>query len=440
MMKGKKMKILGIKQSTLLALLYCATTSVSAFAPTNFFVPYDVNLQFPYPPRDTKAPLRIGANIEWGDTENGYDWNAHKKSILQLHDDTQSTIAMLLVPTKDVDAKIGTLLEDLTNALPGQPLDDGVRGHIRLAGDFQQIDLTPHVHYSLPLDMFKGKIGVGLYLPVRYTEVYDITKSDITEETYAVDYEVKKQLTTVIDSKIKALGGPDLGSWSRTGLGDLVLMFDWYNCYTQTERDSLKDVYLHAKVGLTFPTGEEKDEDKAFSVALGNDGAWGIPFGIGLDLYFKQKIAFGIDAEFLVLFDQSKTRRLKTEQHQTEFFLLNKGNATKDYGLTWKFNAYLQAFRFLDGLSLKFDYEYFKHDDDKLTPKSDDFSASIVNSATSLKEYNSHNLIFQLNYDFFQACLTRSYKPQLSLFYKLPVGGKNVINAQTVGGQLAISF
>jgi len=434
------MKIHSIKQLTLVAFLSCAATNVSAFAPTNFFVPYDVNLQLPCPPKDTRAPFRIGANIEWGDTQDGYNWDGHKRNILQLHDDTQSTIAMLLKPTPEIDAKIGTVLEDLTAAYPGQPLDDGVRGHIRLVGDFQQFDVTPHVRYTLPVNLFKGNLAVGLYMPVRYAEVYDVGKEDLTESIYAVDYEVQKQLTHDIDTNIKEFGGPDLGSWSKTGLGDLVLMFDWYNCYTQTERDSLKDVYLHAKAGLTFPTAEEKDEDKAFSVALGNDGAWGIPFGIGLDLYFKQKIAFGIDAEFLVLFDQSKTRRMKTEAYQTEFFLLNKGKATKDYGLTWKFNAYLQAFRFLDGLSLKFDYEYLKHDDDKLTPKSDDFSAAIVNTATSLKEYNSHNLIFQLNYDFFEACLTRSYKPQLSLYYKLPVGGKNIISSQTVGGQIAVSF
>ena len=109
-----------------------------------------------------------------------------------------------------------------------------------------------------------------------------------------------------------------------------------------------------------------------------------------------------------------------------------------DHGFLWKFYLYLQGFHFYKGLSLKTAYEYLKKDSDSLSPKSDEFNAGVVNSARWLDEYFSHHVIFSLNYDFFKEC--KHFKPQLSLFYKLPVGGKGIIAPDTFGGQIAVSF
>jgi len=145
----------------------------------------------------------------------------------------------------------------------------------------------------------------------------------------------------------------------------------------------------------------------------------------------------GLDAQFEVVLDDSKDRRMKTHPYQTEFLLLNKGRSTKEHGLTWKFYLYAQAFQFWRGLSLKAAYEYIKHDNDRLSPKTDDFNANIANTARSLEEWYTHNLIFSLNYDFFKC---KRIKPQLSLFYKLPLTGKRVVMPQTLGGQLTLNF
>ena len=89
-------------------------------------------------------------------------------------------------------------------------------------------------------------------------------------------------------------------------------------------------------------------------------------------------------------------------------------------------------------MSAKAAYEYIKKDSDSLSPKSDDFNSGVANAARWLDEFNSHHVIFSLNYDFFKEF--KSFKPQLSLFYKVPVGGKGVIAPNTWGGQLAVSF
>jgi len=138
--------------------------------------------------------------------------------------------------------------------------------------------------------------------------------------------------------------------------------------------------------------------------------------------------------------DETRVRRLKTDVNQTDFLILNKGSATKSVGTAYKFNLFLQFERFFKGLSAKVAYQFFKHDDDKLTADSNDFSYNIINSAQSLKEWNFQNFVFQLNYDFFLECKDSWFKPQLSFFYKLPVTGKRVINPHTFGGQIALNF
>ena len=86
-------------------------------------------------------------------------------------------------------------------------------------------------------------------------------------------------------------------------------------------------------------------------------------------------------------------------------------------------------------------YQFLKHDEDRLYPKSYDFDYSIVNSAESMKEWSAHNFVFQLAYDPFGTGLKKSkIKPHISIFYKMPITGKRVITAHTFGGQIACSF
>jgi hypothetical protein len=435
---------------TLLAACGVLTVSsmLCAFAPTNFFLPFDPALRLP--PAPHRDPFRIGVNAEYGDTKHCRNWDGNKRDLLQVNNDTEAVIPMFEEPVsiEDVDAFLAVKTKlhlaggcSRTGGTTGCGMfDDGVAGHLRLHGKFEQIDVTPHVRYVLPLKLFPGDLALSAYLPIRHAHVHGIDEHDLTKNVLDWDQELHT-VTDDIKNFIKHYGNLSWNDWSATDLGDLVVLLEWGKDFPQ-KKDDLKNVDLHAFIGVSCPTGREKDENKAFSLALSNnDGAWSMPMSIGIDLDFKQHIALGAEANFEVLFDHTRTRRLKTEIHQTEFLLLNTGRATKDHGLTWKFYLYLQAYRFWRGLSLKAAYEYTKHDSDHLTPKSDNFSSSIINSAHSLGEWFRHEFIFTLNYDFFaKECRKCVIKPQLSLFYKLPVSGKKIIMPQTFGGQLAINF
>lgn len=439
-----------LKTLRLVPIALIIGSMLGAFAPTDFFAPFDPALRLP--PAPHRDPLRLGINVEYGDTSRSRNWEGDRRDLLQVNDDTESALAMFegnQVTVNNIDdfLDIKTQLHlsggcSRSGGTTGcRVFDDGAAGHLKLSGKFEQLDVTPHVRYVLPLKLFPGDLALSAHLPIRHAKVHKIHWEDWTETSLDWDLNIHELVTDNIKTFVKTYGDLDWNDWSATDVGDLVFLLDWGKDFPQ-KKDDLKNVDLHAYIGVSCPTGREKDEDKAFSVALSNnDGAWSMPLGIGIDLDFKQHIALGAEADFEVLFDHTRNRRLKTDVHQTEFLLLNKGRATKDHGLTWKFYLYLQGYRFWRGLSLKAAYEYTKHDSDNLTPKSDNFSSPVINTAHSLGEWFLHEFIFSLNYDFFaKECKKCVVKPQLSLFYKIPVSGKKIIMPQTIGGQFAISF
>jgi hypothetical protein len=426
---------MNITKLTKLCLLAGAIPACGlAFAPTNFYPPYDPAILFPE--MHKKDPLRIGFNTEYGATKTGRNWDGKKRNVLQLHDDTQSALAMLRDPATPAMQTAVTQWE-LANF--GRRIDEaGTRGRLSFTGKFEQWDISPLMRYQFPVDL-PGKLAINASLPVRYARLYNTNLTDLTPSRDADDITVQTYLSnpTALKAVAQQLGGFTIGNWSKTGLGDLAVWLDWNKDFPQ-EKEALESVTLSALLGVTCPTGEKRDVNQAFSVPFGEDGAWGMPVSIGLDLDFKYHIRLGLEAEFYVVFDNTSTRRMMTFDDQTEFLLLEKGRASCDHGLEWKFFLYLQGYRFWKGLSLRFAYEYIKHDNDTLTPKSEYFSTTIVNTANELREWNEHQLIFSLNYDFVDS--TWGIKPQFSVFYKLPVYGKNILNPETVGGQFALNF
>jgi len=404
-----------------------------SFASTNFYRPYDINFKT----ADVRGKdWKVGVNFEHGSTSNGRDLSENKANILRLANSTESSIAMLTNFPKDSDP--WKILNDLPFKFSATT-DDGVRGHFKFSGDFEETDFTIWGRYRLPLPSLPGKFDFYAYVPFKDIKISNVKKEDQTVSVVTADFYVQDNITKKLDELVKTYGNLDLGNWSCLGISDLAFILNWFDDFKQ-DKEYLKNVRLHAHVGLTIPTGKEKDEDKAFSMPLGNDGAWGIPIGLGIDLGFINTLKSGLELEILTLLDETRTRRLKTHEKQTDFLFLQKGRATKSFGLMWKFNLYLQSFHFYRGLSAKAAYQFIKHDDDRVTAKSDDFIYSIINSAQSLKEWTSHNLILQLNYDFFKEAKNFAVKPQLCLFYKIPLTGRQVINPYTFGAQISCIF
>ncbi len=427
------MKLKKILQG-ILASYMISSSVLCVFAPSNTFPPYDPNVRLPKCPN---MRIHLGATAEYGQSNSARDCGGDKHNVLSIYDEFQDAAAMFKNPSANIKDAVTTEYNNMYAAFGGQL----VTAPISFEGEYRELDLTLFGKYTIK-NFIDGDLDLSVHLPVRWRKIENIQFKDLSKDFLPmVPYYYQQNYTKnfdVFNAKMKELGNIDFGECDKSGIGDLVIMLEWLRSFKQN-KEALKNVDIFVRLGLSCPTAENRDLDKVFSLSLGNDGAWGMPIGFGLGLDFSNKIRAGGDVDFFILFDETKERRLKTSSDQTEFLLLNKGRATLDSGLTWKFNIFLQAYRFYKGLSLKMDYEYIKHDDDTLYEKTDTFDRTIINSANSLKEWNTHNLIFQVNFDFFmwQSVLTR---PQLSLFYKYPIAGKNIINMDTFGGQLGFNF
>jgi hypothetical protein len=420
-----------------LAVLLLANTSLQAFAPHNFFKPYNYNLRY-QDGMKKENPLSFGLNFEVGSSRTGKNADSATRNILALHEDTQSFIPALINAQSPAVTTFAAVLYAAGRGLD----DDGTRGHVALNGHFEMIDATLRGRYVLPLSMINGKLAISAAMPIRSVKVSGVTAQDKTANIFPADTAIRPftQSFASIAAKLKDLGNVDWSDFSSRGVGDLVIMLDWMNNYQQ-QKDGLENVQLIAKIGVSLPTAPERDEDKVFSISRGNDGAWSVPFGLGLNLDFQYNIRLGLEAEFEIMFDHSREFRMKTAPGQTQFMLLNKGRATIDHGFNWHFNLMAQAYRFWRGCSLGVTYEYAKHDDDRLTPHDNSFDVTMANSASWLREYNMHHFIFKASWDgSCYTCPLRRFTPHASIFYKMPIDGRNVILTHSFGGQLGVSF
>lgn len=433
-------------------------STASAFAPANFFRPEDRTLRLPFAP---KTGIKFGVSAEYGSRSTGINWDGKRRNVLQMHDDQQ--VAVWMVKDRKGDVATNADLQDVYNLsmapFPGPDLnnpdsypyvagvgyEDGTRGRQVLTGKFQEFDMT--LMAGVKILKTHGRLALNLYAPVKHAHIGGVCIADLTPAQNARlgvagqnDDFVRDNITANLKQNVMTWGNLDLSDWRKSGWGDLLVQLDWMNRYTMEMKHFLKAMTVGLRAGVSCPTGVKKDVDQAFSMAFGNDDAWAFPLGATMELDVWTKVKLGCNVDWLGVHDKKRMRRLKTDTHQTEFLLLNKGFATRHYGITWNLEPYVQLFHLYKGLSLRAAYQYVTHDKDELTvPVDSEFDNGIINTAHSLQPWRVHNMIFNLNYDM-PLRKDTIYNVQCGLFYKLPFKGRGIIDAHTVGGQFAVNW
>jgi len=361
------------------------------------------------------------------DTE-AFDECERASNVLRIYDKDQNSIKMLdgFLP----ETPIGQLRTRI------DANDDGVRGHFCVCGD---LDVKAKLEFSCWY-YFLNDFSLSFHLPYFYMELKNVTWRDQTKSLTTDDFRVKEYLTNNLICNVKNLGCLDICGWTRSGIGDLLVLGEWMRNFEQSKK-FLKNVRLSARLGLTLPTGKRADEDKIFAFSFGNDGATGALVGGGLDLNLGEYLKAGLDVQILHPFGNTKCRRIKTHCDQTELLLLQKVDAFKEFGITQRFNLYLEIFKPIGGLSLKSGYQYMRHSEDFLYIRSNEFCNSIANSAQSLEDWTMHSFLFSLNYDFFTGQEDeRTVHPYFAIFAKIPFNGMRVAMERTVGAMLSVDF
>jgi len=430
----KKTLLKKISLQALIGFGLCAMAAdLGAFAPSTGAHSFE---QASRPSVIESKKFHFRVNAESSVATRAYNTASKRVDVTNIYDANESTIMMLRNPLAAKQAAADLMLRSM-----GNPADDGVRGHAKLTSSYSEMRVAPNAGVALEFEAMPGTFGLDVHVPVVRKKM---TISQPTDLTNTTNRPMPQDLLTAarmpaIPAFLSQTGGLGMNNITTTGMGDTVIMGSWRNWFRQ-EKDLIKGVELFAQIGISLPTGTQRNEDEVASFALGGgDGAFGIPVGMGLNIDFINTIRAGLNIDFLAYLDKSRERRMKTNQAQTELFLFNKGLASRDHGLNWQFYLYLQSYHFVGGLSAKAAYQYQRHDADKLTPRNNDFSYDVINASKRLDQWHAHNLIFSLDYDF-KDDKNAAVVPQIGISYKLPVGGKQVIALETVGCHVGFNF
>jgi hypothetical protein len=239
-------------------------------------------------------------------------------------------------------------------------------------------------------------------------------------------------------SAIESIGDINLRGWRRAGIGDIAALIRWGKHFPQA-RPLLHNVYLGFRTGLTIPTGKETDPDLLLGLPLGNDAGAGILIAGTLEMLLCNYYLFGIDAELLHLFGNTRIRRVKTDMAQTDLIFLNKACAFIEPGFTQHFSLYFKNY-FKYGVYFMAAYQYTKQQESKLYFTTDQFDPSVANTAENLQSWTTHSAIFSLTWDFYNNNDCRSWSPYFSLLVKWGFNGSRAILADTITALFTVTF
>jgi hypothetical protein len=422
-----------------LAIVCAMGLQIRAVPPTNFSFAQDADYRMGSFHKEHS--YRLGMQVEYGATSKSRDLHENKAPLLSIYgpyqiganpsQSYQSAINFLK------GAEYGSPADLLLKSL-GMPAVDDYRGNFALTGRYSQSVATVFGSYILPIPVL-GRWSVSLYLPVVHASLSNLTWTDLTESNLPVDQRVKDLLTSKINSIAADQGGLNLNSWKRTGVGDLVMMFGWDHEFKQN-RELLRSTTLKARLGAIMPTGGKNNQNKTLCLPFGSDGAWGIPFEFGLDLNFVRDIVVGGQIDYVCLFASQDRSRLKTDYSQTDFLVRDNDLVKKVHGATWRFMLHAGAEKIVGGLFADMQYQFTKHDDDRLYPLKDLYNTNVINSLQSIQHWAVHTATARLGYDFTNNQDEPRCGSRLSFFYKLPLGGRRAVMPHIFGGQFSLSF
>lgn len=413
-----------IKRLLIISIVCHFMSSTSTYA-MNLLQPSETLLR---PPYDRHLTYHTNVFIEGGFGFKNFNACGPVASPLHVWQPEQNALAMLK----------GFCADSAINALSNQldANDDGIRGHFNVCGD---VEMRFAAAFNTRF-FFLNNWFVSTHLPMYHLALRNVRFTDKTENKVDADYRVKTLLTDALTSHVQTLGNLSLTDWTRTGVGDLSILLNWYRDFPQM-KEVLKNARINWRVGVTTPLGKKTNLDLLYAQPFGNDGAWSLPFGLGLDLMFGRFLQAGLDVQLTPTFGHVSNHRIKTDRDQTELLLLQTARAYRDYGLTQRFNLYVQMNKFLRGFSFLLGYQFMKHGRDHLTLCSNAFSNVIANSAESLQEWTAHHMIINSSYDFAVHTWNRTrLQPYVSLYARIPFNGKRFAGSRTLGCVLAIDF
>lgn len=360
-----------------------------------------------------------------------YDENGDKVNALQIYESQQNMLGLFQGSNGSND--FSQVINGLA-AGAGAGVNNGFNGLFTPTGDFSGYQVAFLGSYK-----FHNNCYFKIALPVYNLELSNVEWTYNGDTTTFAGQQIQTEFVDDFLTYAQNEFGLLLTGWKTSGLGDLALLLDYIGDHPQG-RPVLRNVRVHLRLGLTFPTGQVANENWVMSQPLGNDGSMTLPFGGGLDINLGRYFQCGFRGQFSYIWGNEKLRRVPTFSSQTTLLFPTVFSTFKTYGITQTFDLYGQIYNAIAGLSFKVAYEYYFKSQDNITINLPGINYNLINSDIALEEVTRHNIICLLSFD--SAFLEKFDKihPQVGVYLNIPFNGSLATSASTVGVQLSLDF
>lgn len=418
-----------MKKNFLLIVGFIVTGSLLHAGPLGFLEPYNFMLE--------SEPLLPQRKWQWNFfTQTGFNtqsFNADGLPVnaLQIYESQQNLLG--LFQGVGPQSSFNQLVNSLAGG-SGGGVNNSQNGLFTPTGDFSGYQVAFLSSYR-----FHQHCYFKVSLPVYNLQLSNVQWTYTGNNTTFSGEQIETELVNSFMTDAQDLFGLSLGGWKTSGLGDLAMLLDYIGDYPQG-RSVLRNVRVHFRLGLTFPTGQLANENLVMSQALGSDGSMTMPFGGGLDINLGRYFQCGFRGQFSYIWGNAKERRVQTFPGQTTLLYPSTLSTFKNHGITQTFDLYAQIYNVISGLSFKTAYEYYFKAQDTISVNSPGFNYQILNTNLNLDEITRHNMILLLSFD--SAFLEKHDKihPQIALFVNLPFNGSFTTLASTAGVQLSLDW
>ena len=435
--------------STLFALLL---TPVASFGQPFFYRTGAYN----YQPRFERNCLSTWeVNVQGGGTRTGYEseyapGGAKSKVIVaptaptETHgNNTQNSNVLNLYGWQNfqflgtnIVGNPGTDIYNQNLVVLDQLPQNGTFGWVQYAGKFSYIEADLYFAQNFCKGFF-----ADLNIPIVHTKISGVGFTDmsptnagfpnVNDPNWQFLINPTNLATTLAEYSLTA------SDYSKSGVGDIEIYLGW----TMNKEDICDSIdFLDAtiKVGFNVPSGYQKNQNQAFSLAAGYDGHFGVPVSFDAAIGFLEWVTVGAHVGGTFFTSKTKSYRMKTSVAQNGYIKLGLGQAKMDMGNLFDAGAYLKADHIFKGLSLMFGYVYARQSKSTLTPTNTvQFPTAIVNGDNMLYSWYSHALSGSVEYDF--AREGKRFNPVIGIFYSQPIAGKRVFNTKTGGGYAGVN-
>ncbi len=398
-------------------------------APLGFLEPYNFMIE--------SEPLIPKQKWQWNfqtqtcfDTQS-FDEEGLPVNALQIYEKQQNILGMF--QGLDNQSQFNQLVNALASG-PGGGVNNSENGLFTPTGDFSGYQVAFLSSYR-----FHQNCYFKISLPVYNLQLSNVTWTYTGNNETFSGQQIEDELVSSFMTDAQDLFGLSLSGWKTSGLGDLALLLDYIGDYPQG-RTLLRNVRVHFRLGLTFPTGLLANENLLMSQPLGADGSMTMPFGGGLDINLGRYFQCGFRGQFSYIWGNEKLRRIPTFENQTTLMFPQVVSTFKNHGITQTFDLYAQIYNVISALSFKVAYEYYFKSQDSISINIPGLNYSLINSNLNLDEITRHNMILMLSFD--SAFLKKFDKihPQVGVYVNLPFNGSFTTSASTAGVQLSLDW